>query len=103
MSRPARDPGLQPERTALAWQRTVLGVVVGRSCSPPRPSVRECPSLRSSPGCSPSRPSSLPCCARPPAGSRGRSAEVVGFLARVATLVAVLGLLGTANAMARLF
>lgn len=35
MTAPARDPGLQPERTALAWQRTALSltaaaVVVGR-------------------------------------------------------------------------
>ncbi|MCB7136487.1 DUF202 domain-containing protein [Cellulosimicrobium marinum] len=29
MSGPARDEGLQPERTALAWHRTILGVVVG--------------------------------------------------------------------------
>lgn len=26
---PPRDEGLQPERTALSWQRTVLGVVLG--------------------------------------------------------------------------
>lgn len=35
MTAPARDPGLQPERTALAWQRTALSLtgaafIVGR-------------------------------------------------------------------------
>jgi uncharacterized membrane protein YfcA len=99
----ARDPGLQPERTALAWQRTVLGVVIGAVLLAAVNLRVDQPVLSVLAGAL-AVATLVPVVLQPPSGGLPRDGRLRswGFLVRVATLVGVLGLLGAASALVSL-
>ncbi|GAA3208045.1 DUF202 domain-containing protein [Oerskovia jenensis] len=103
MTSAARDPGLQPERTALAWQRTVLGVVIG-SVLLAAVNLRVGQPVLSVLAGALAVATLVPAVLRPPSGGLPKDGRLRswGFLVRVATLVGVLGLLGAASAVASL-
>ncbi|QDW63907.1 DUF202 domain-containing protein [Oerskovia sp. KBS0722] len=103
MTRPARDPGLQPERTALAWQRTVLGVVIG-SVLLAAVNLRVGQPVLSVLAGALAVATLVPTVLRPPSGGLPRDGRLHswGFLVRVASLVGVLGFLGAASAVVSL-
>ncbi|MBE7700081.1 DUF202 domain-containing protein [Oerskovia sp. Sa1BUA8] len=103
MTSPARDPGLQPERTALAWQRTVLGVVLG-SLLLAAVNLRVGQPVLSVLAGLLAVATLVPAVLRPPSGGLPRDGVLRSwdFLVRVASLVGVLGLLGAASAVVSL-
>lgn len=103
MTSPPRDPGLQPERTALAWQRTVLGVVLGAVLLAAMNLRIDQPVLAVLAGLL-AVSTLVPAVLRPPSGGLPRDGRLRswGFLVRVAVLVGVLGLLGAASALVHL-
>lgn len=100
MTAPARDPGLQPERTALAWQRTVLGVVLGAVVLAAVNLRTDQPVLAVLAGLL-AVATIVPAVLRPPTGGLPKDGLLRswGFLVRVVALVGALGLLGAASAV----
>ncbi|WP_265520917.1 DUF202 domain-containing protein [Oerskovia flava] len=101
MSERARDPGLQPERTALAWQRTVLGVVIS-SLLLATAALRAQVAVVSVLALLLAVLSLVPTVLRRPDGGSPRDGRLYSwdFLVRVVAMVVTLGVLGTVAAVA---